>query len=170
MNISNFIFHSLNIDRAACRISLQLQRISHLSKTHRSSDPFALHSRRFLSNMPGPMANGSSGEIHSHIDRMDEPRRIPNRLILCFDGTGNSFLGNTQDTNIVKLYDKFDRSAPHQMHYYQRELSSHRDNPIKTQRLQIDFVFSQPALVPTLPTDPRLTQGGLGKSSAQYLK
>lgn len=135
MNISTFIFHSLNIDRTACKISLQLQRVSRLSKIYHSSDPIAFHSRRFLSNMPGPMANGSRGEIHSHIDRMDEPRRTPNRLILCFDGTGNSFSGNTQDTNIVKLYDKFDRSAPHQMHYYQRESSPHRDNPMNARRV-----------------------------------
>ncbi|KAL9107017.1 MAG: hypothetical protein Q9227_008053 [Pyrenula ochraceoflavens] len=41
------------------------------------------------------------------------------RLILCFDGTGNSFQGNPSDTNIVKLLDMFNRSAPDQMHYYQ---------------------------------------------------
>ena len=28
----------------------------------------------------------------------------PNRLILCFDGTGNVFRGTPGDTNIVKLY------------------------------------------------------------------
>jgi uncharacterized protein (DUF2235 family) len=41
------------------------------------------------------------------------------RLVLCFDGTGNVFEGNTSDTNIVKLYDKFDRKDPMQYHYYQ---------------------------------------------------
>ena len=60
-------------------------------------------------------------DAHVPIPEMMDPNRTPNRLILCFDGTGNSFLGNTADTNIVKLYDKFDRTAPHQMHYYQRK-------------------------------------------------
>ena len=45
-----------------------------------------------------------------------------NRLILCFDGTGNMFQGNPGDTNIVKLYDMFDRNNTSQMHYYQRKL------------------------------------------------
>ena len=45
--------------------------------------------------------------------------RNPRKLVLCFDGTGNVFNGNTSDTNIVKLYDKFDRKEPTQYHYYQ---------------------------------------------------
>ena len=45
----------------------------------------------------------------------------PSRLVLCFDGTGNKYLGDTSDTNIVKLYQKFDRSIPNQYHYYQRK-------------------------------------------------
>lgn len=47
--------------------------------------------------------------------------RTPKRLILCFDGTGNTFQGNTGDTNIVKLLNMFERSSPDQMHYYQRK-------------------------------------------------
>ncbi|KAL9607719.1 MAG: hypothetical protein Q9167_007390 [Letrouitia subvulpina] len=42
------------------------------------------------------------------------------KLILCFDGTGNQYSANTSDTNIVKLYQKFDRETPNQYHYYQR--------------------------------------------------
>ena len=45
--------------------------------------------------------------------------RTPRKLVLCFDGTGNVFNGNTSDTNIVKLYDKLDRKDPTQYHYYQ---------------------------------------------------
>ena len=56
----------------------------------------------------------------THDDRSDVKR-----LILCFDGTGNAFQGNTSDTNIVKLLDMFDRSDPRQMHYYQRESHLH---------------------------------------------
>ena len=65
--------------------------------------------------------NGYSAEDHTNLPAMHKHDRVPNRLILCFDGTGNEFMGNTQDTNIVKLYNKFNLSAPHQMHYYQRE-------------------------------------------------
>lgn len=43
------------------------------------------------------------------------------RLVLCFDGTGNKFSGDTSDTNIVKLYQMFDRKKPEQFHYYQRQ-------------------------------------------------
>lgn len=49
------------------------------------------------------------------------PDRVPNRLVLCFDGTGNRFLGNEADTNVVKIYQLLDRNAANQFHYYQRE-------------------------------------------------
>lgn len=44
------------------------------------------------------------------------------RLVVCFDGTGNIYSGDTSDTNIVKLYQKLDRECPDQYHYYQRML------------------------------------------------
>lgn len=44
------------------------------------------------------------------------------RLVLCFDGTGNIYNGDTSDTNIVKLYQKLNRECPDQYHYYQRML------------------------------------------------
>lgn len=50
---------------------------------------------------------------------VDGAKRVPRKLVLCFDGTGNEFMGNTSDTNIVKLYDKLDRKDPYQYHYYQ---------------------------------------------------
>jgi uncharacterized protein (DUF2235 family) len=43
------------------------------------------------------------------------------KLVLCFDGTGNDFQGNTSDTNVVKIYDKLDRNVDNQFHYYQRK-------------------------------------------------
>jgi uncharacterized protein (DUF2235 family) len=49
----------------------------------------------------------------------DSGTPVLRKLVLCFDGTGNMFEGNTSDTNIVKLYDKFDRKDPMQYHYYQ---------------------------------------------------
>ena len=45
------------------------------------------------------------------------------RLVLCFDGTGNKYANDTSNTNIVKLYHKFNRETPDQFHYYQRESS-----------------------------------------------
>ncbi|EUC32794.1 hypothetical protein COCCADRAFT_37312 [Bipolaris zeicola 26-R-13] len=49
----------------------------------------------------------------------------PRKLVLCFDGTGNVFNGNTSDTNIVKLFDKFDRRDPLQYHYYQTGIGTY---------------------------------------------
>lgn len=53
----------------------------------------------------------------------DSPKekKVHGKLLCCFDGTGNKYSGNTSDTNIVKLYQKFDRDADKQYHYYQRE-------------------------------------------------
>ena len=45
------------------------------------------------------------------------------RLVLCFDGTGNKFQGNESDTNIVKIYELLARDDPNQFHYYQRKFS-----------------------------------------------
>ncbi|KAJ5242385.1 uncharacterized protein N7469_000712 [Penicillium citrinum] len=47
------------------------------------------------------------------------PQRQPKQFVLCFDGTGNKFAGDTSDTNIVKIYRMLDRSQSHQYHYYQ---------------------------------------------------
>ncbi|KAI9368585.1 hypothetical protein BJX61DRAFT_546405 [Aspergillus egyptiacus] len=43
----------------------------------------------------------------------------PNKLVLCFDGTGNTFSGSNADTNVVKILNKLDRHCPQQYHYYQ---------------------------------------------------
>ncbi|PNP49781.1 hypothetical protein THARTR1_09549 [Trichoderma harzianum] len=45
------------------------------------------------------------------------------KLILFFDGTGNSFSGSSADTNVVKLLKKLDRKQPNQYHYYQSRFS-----------------------------------------------
>ena len=70
-----------------------------------------------------PQVNGTS-EIHADIPKTK-------KLILCFDGTGNQYSGDTSDTNIVKLYQKFDRKAPKQYHYYQREFGFLDPSPRK---------------------------------------
>ncbi|KAI9725046.1 MAG: hypothetical protein M1812_000322 [Candelaria pacifica] len=56
------------------------------------------------------------------------PGSTPSKLIVCFDGTGNRFSGDTSDTNIVKLYDKLDRTVPHQYHYYQPGIGTYSAN------------------------------------------
>lgn len=48
----------------------------------------------------------------------------PKKLILCFDGTGNTFSGSNADTNVVKILRKLDRNNPNQFHYYQSEILS----------------------------------------------
>lgn len=73
-----------------------------------------------LHSMPSKESDQFCDE-HLANPEMDNHDRVPNRLILGFDGTGNSFQGSESDTNIVKLMEMFDRSSPHQMHYYQRK-------------------------------------------------
>ena len=70
------------------------------------------------------MAATSSSEgkdVQVHVSGSESKGLGPSRLVLCFDGTGNQYKGDTSDTNIVKLYQKFDRSVPNQFHYYQRK-------------------------------------------------
>lgn len=64
------------------------------------------------------------------------PKKEPNKLILCFDGTGNQFTGSNGDTNVVKLLNKLDRNHAHQYHYYQSKhpihlLQTHSANTAK---------------------------------------
>lgn len=65
---------------------------------------------------PEPGKNDKNGKKKKDKDK------APNRLVLCFDGTGNKFSGTSSDTNIVKLYQMCDRTAKGQFHYYQRAL------------------------------------------------
>ena len=91
-------------------------------QSHKSGLVLSLFTTRPAYSRPAyTMPIKETQDVHPLRKDMDEPNRIPNRLVLCFDGTGNTFQGNTGDTNIVKLLNMFDRSAPHQMHYYQRK-------------------------------------------------
>ncbi|KAH8703267.1 hypothetical protein BGW36DRAFT_333946 [Talaromyces proteolyticus] len=47
------------------------------------------------------------------------PAPPPKQFVLCFDGTGNRFSGDTSDTNVLKIYRMLDRTKSHQFHYYQ---------------------------------------------------
>lgn len=66
--------------------------------------------------MPASAMN-SSERLHH-----EEEKESATKLVLCFDGTGNQYSGDTSDTNIVKLYQKLDRKAKNQFHYYQRKI------------------------------------------------
>jgi hypothetical protein len=93
------------------------------SSSFRRPNSTMAHTSSQADGINGHFAPRHTHEIHPRIEEIDSTKRTPNRLILCFDGTGNSFMGNTSDTNIVKLYNAFDRDHPHQMHYYQRKFN-----------------------------------------------
>ncbi|KAG8674252.1 hypothetical protein FPOAC2_00258 [Fusarium poae] len=50
------------------------------------------------------------------------------KLILCFDGTGNTFSGTNADTNVVKILRKLDRNNNKQYHYYQTGIGTYDAN------------------------------------------
>ncbi|KAI1179886.1 hypothetical protein F4777DRAFT_574712 [Nemania sp. FL0916] len=52
----------------------------------------------------------------------------PKKLVLCFDGTGNTFSGSNADTNVVKILNKLDRHYPRQFHYYQTGIGTYDIN------------------------------------------
>ncbi|KAL4813604.1 hypothetical protein BDW67DRAFT_177737 [Aspergillus spinulosporus] len=62
---------------------------------------------------------------HPHTDPFGGPESAhasmpqPRRLVLCFDGTGNQYMGTEEDTNIVKIYESLERHKPGQYAYYQ---------------------------------------------------
>ncbi|KAF4584154.1 sporulation associated protein [Ophiocordyceps camponoti-floridani] len=47
------------------------------------------------------------------------------RLVLFFDGTGNSFSGSNADTNVIKMLNKLARSDSNQLHYYQTGIGTY---------------------------------------------
>ncbi|WPH03724.1 Hypothetical protein R9X50_00660700 [Acrodontium crateriforme] len=59
---------------------------------------------------------------------IDDQAHEPNKLILCFDGTGNTFSGSNADTNVVKILNKLDRHHPKQFHYYQTGVGTYDIN------------------------------------------
>ncbi|TEA13618.1 Uncharacterized protein C8034_v004432 [Colletotrichum sidae] len=68
----------------------------------------------------------NSTELNGH--QGPEPGPVPKKLVLCFDGTGNTFTGSNADTNVVKLLSKLDRNAPDQFHYYQTGIGTYDIN------------------------------------------
>ncbi|KAF8246451.1 hypothetical protein K440DRAFT_631907 [Wilcoxina mikolae CBS 423.85] len=70
--------------------------------------------------MLGAGAAVATGEFHIGHQRK--------KLILCFDGTGNKFKGNSGDTNILKIFRMLDRSGGEQFHYYQPGIGTYITN------------------------------------------
>ncbi|PHH81807.1 hypothetical protein CDD82_7792 [Ophiocordyceps australis] len=56
------------------------------------------------------------------------PKEEIKKLVLCFDGTGNTFSGSNADTNVVKILNKLDRNYPNQHHYYQTGIGTYDIN------------------------------------------
>ncbi|KAI0596779.1 hypothetical protein F4775DRAFT_603202 [Biscogniauxia sp. FL1348] len=70
------------------------------------------------------------GSITAIPGTVDGPRqdREPKKLVLCFDGTGNTYTGSNSDTNVVKILHKLDRNDPQQYHYYQTGIGTYDIN------------------------------------------
>ncbi|KAH7268382.1 hypothetical protein FSOLCH5_008173 [Fusarium solani] len=68
-----------------------------------------------MTHAESPSAAADNGEEHK-------------KLILCFDGTGNTFSGTNADTNVVKILRKLDRNHPNQFHYYQTGIGTYDVN------------------------------------------
>ncbi|ENH69260.1 hypothetical protein FOC1_g10004796 [Fusarium oxysporum f. sp. cubense race 1] len=65
------------------------------------------------------------------------------KLILCFDGTGNTFSGTNADTNVVKILRKLDRNHKKQYHYYQTGIGTYDVNENSVHKTPIGEVRSR---------------------------
>ncbi|EXF79853.1 hypothetical protein CFIO01_08310 [Colletotrichum fioriniae PJ7] len=66
--------------------------------------------------------------LNGNANHESEKKRTPRKLVLCFDGTGNTFTGSNSDTNVVKILSKLDRNDPDQYHYYQTGIGTYDIN------------------------------------------
>ncbi|OAA45084.1 hypothetical protein ISF_09612 [Cordyceps fumosorosea ARSEF 2679] len=64
------------------------------------------------------------------------------KIILCFDGTGNTFTGSNADTNVVKILRKLDRNHPNQHHYYQTGIGTYDINEKSVNKSAVGKMFS----------------------------
>ncbi|KAK0625617.1 Uncharacterized protein DIS24_g11063 [Lasiodiplodia hormozganensis] len=75
--------------------------------------------------------------VADELDSTEVPGVGPRRLVLCFDGTGNSFLGTEADTNIVKIYQMLQRHTDDQFQYYQPGIGTYIKGQSKCSRRSI---------------------------------
>ena len=115
--------------------------------------------------MPAAITPQYNGVSEAHAVETGVPNKGNGKLILCFDGTGNSFSANTSDTNIVKLYQKFDREAPDQYHYYQREFVFRVPFGSRNNGRRTLFRLNQSAELRTFIANIRLVIAGIGTYS-----
>ncbi|RGP77591.1 short chain dehydrogenase reductase family [Fusarium longipes] len=74
-----------------------------------------------------PHREESTATLSPHAEEAIIPGEYT-KLILCFDGTGNTFSGTNADTNVVKILRKLDRNSDKQYHYYQTGIGTYDVN------------------------------------------
>ncbi|KAF4468294.1 short chain dehydrogenase reductase family [Fusarium albosuccineum] len=82
--------------------------------------------------------NGHQTNGHARMIDPNEKKKI----ILCFDGTGNTFQGKNEDTNVVKILQKLDRNHPNQYHYYQTGIGTYDINETSVNKTPIGDIKS----------------------------
>ncbi|KAJ3533034.1 hypothetical protein NM208_g8163 [Fusarium decemcellulare] len=82
--------------------------------------------------------NGHQTNGHARMIDPNEKKKI----ILCFDGTGNTFQGKNEDTNVVKILQKLDRNHPNQYHYYQTGIGTYDINETSVNKTPIGNIKS----------------------------
>ncbi|KAI1820640.1 hypothetical protein F4861DRAFT_50372 [Xylaria intraflava] len=94
-----------------------------------------------------PSTSATNGHLNgaASVDPM-ELLREHKKLVLCFDGTGNSFSGSSADTNVVKILNKLDRHAPRQFHYYQTGIGTYDINETSVNKSLFGELKSQIAM------------------------
>lgn len=75
--------------------------------------PFLLHQIIYLQVTTTMVEGTSSGE----------PQR--RCFVLCFDGTGNQFRGDSTDSNVLRTFRLLDRSSPSQFSWYNPGLGTY---------------------------------------------
>jgi uncharacterized protein (DUF2235 family) len=92
-----------------------------MNTSHLNPNPVPPGSRRSNSDVNAAQEFGfeDTGPTQLTMNPFNEQRRAPQKLVLCFDGTGNKFRGDDSDSNILKIFRCLDREANDQYHYYQ---------------------------------------------------
>ncbi|KAF2839962.1 hypothetical protein M501DRAFT_1016047 [Patellaria atrata CBS 101060] len=65
------------------------------------------------------------------------------RLVLCFDGTGNTFKGDASDTNVVKIFQMLDRKNAEQFHYYQPGIGTYIEGKVATSQTLLRKIITK---------------------------
>ncbi|KAI1068480.1 hypothetical protein LB507_004349 [Fusarium sp. FIESC RH6] len=96
--------------------------------------------------MPGLTSTSSSESTPPTTPGIHAEEFIENeytKLILCFDGTGNTFSGTNADTNVVKILRKLDRNSNKQFHYYQTGIGTYDVNESSVNKSKLGEIRSK---------------------------